>query len=101
MLGGTGLSEPLCRGGTPDDGKVSTDFLGTTAPDVDAVVDPPSDAWSRDELGTRKQTHRERAAKRRNVKEKELEEIIKSEKKDYKELMIVTNKVKLLSVEFI
>lgn len=83
---------------------MSTDFLGTTAPDVDAVVDPPSDAWSRDAIGTRKQTHsqaRERAAKRRNVKEKELEEIIKSEKKDYKELMIVTNKVKLLSVEFI
>lgn len=47
MAGGTGLSEPLCSGGTPDDGKVSTDFLGTTAPDVDAVVDPPSDAWCR------------------------------------------------------
>lgn len=46
---GTGLKlpprpiEPLRRG-TPDVGKESTDFLGATAPDVDAVVDPPSEA---------------------------------------------------------
>lgn len=35
---------PLLSSGTPEDGKVSTDFRGATAPDVDAVVDPPSDA---------------------------------------------------------